>query len=172
MDFSILYDEKKELFSIGYDIEAEKLQDVYYDLLASEARQTSFIAIAKGDIPQKHWFKLARSLTLVGDSRSLLSWGGTMFEYLMPLLIMKNYKNTLWDETYQTVEKGQRQYGDQRHVPWGVSESAFYAFDLQLNYQYKAFGVPKLGLKTGLIKDIVISPYASIMALGIDPLAL
>ncbi|MFY9176826.1 MAG: glucoamylase family protein [Caldicoprobacterales bacterium] len=171
MDFSVLYDEKKELFSIGYDIEAEKLQDVYYDLLASEARQTSFIAIAKGDIPQKHWFKLARSLTLVGDSRSLLSWGGTMFEYLMPLLIMKNYKNTLWDETYQTVVKGQRQYGDQRHVPWGVSESAFYAFDLQLNYQYKAFGVPKLGLKSGLIKDIVVSPYASIMALGIDPLA-
>ena len=171
MDFSVLYDEKKELFSIGYDIEAEKLQDVYYDLLASEARQTSFIAIAKGDIPQKHWFKLARSLTLVGDSRSLLSWGGTMFEYLMPLLIMKNYKNTLWDETYQTVVKGQRQYGDQRHVPWGVSESAFYAFDLQLNYQYKAFGVPKLGLKKGLIKDIVVSPYASIMALGIDPLA-
>ena len=84
---------------------------------------------------------------------------------------MKNYKNTLWDETYQTVVKGQRLYGDQRHVPWGVSESAFYAFDLQLNYQYKAFGVPKLGLKKGLIKDIVISPYASIMALGIDPLA-
>ncbi|NLI60079.1 MAG: glycosyl transferase [Clostridiales bacterium] len=171
MDFGALYDEKKELFSIGYDIEADELQDVHYDLLASEARQTSFIAIAKGDIPQKHWFKLARSLTLVGDSRCLLSWGGTMFEYLMPLLIMKNYNNTLWNETYQTVIKGQKQYGDQRHVPWGVSESAFYAFDLKLNYQYKAFGVPKLGLKTGLIKDIVVSPYASIMALTIDPLA-
>jgi cyclic beta-1,2-glucan synthetase len=171
MDFSTLYHEKRELFSIGYDIEAEELQDVYYDLLASEARQTSFVAIAKGDIPQKHWFKLARSLTLIGDSRGLLSWGGTMFEYLMPLLIMKNYKNTLWDETYQTVIKAQKQYGDQRHVPWGVSESAFYAFDLQLNYQYKAFGVPKLGLKKGLIKDIVIAPYASIMGLAIDPLA-
>lgn len=171
MDFGALYDEKRELFSIGYDIEADELQDVYYDLLASEARQTSFVAIAKGDVPQKHWFKLARSLTLVGDSRGLLSWGGTMFEYLMPLLIMKNYKNTLWDETYQTVIKGQRQYGDQRHVPWGVSESAFYAFDLQLNYQYKAFGVPKLGLKKGLIKDIVVAPYASIMGLAIAPLA-
>ncbi|NLJ41243.1 MAG: glycosyl transferase, partial [Clostridiales bacterium] len=171
MDFAPLYDNKKELFSIGYDVSADKLDDVYYDLLASEARQASFVAIAKGDIPQKHWFKLARSLTLVGDSRSLLSWGGTMFEYLMPHLIMKNYKNTLWDETYRTVLKGQRQYGDQRHVPWGVSESAFYAFDLQLNYQYKAFGVPKLGLKKGLLKDIVITPYASIMGLTIDPLA-
>lgn len=171
MDFTVLYNEKRELFSIGYDIEADELQDVYYDLLASEARQTSFVAIAKGDIPQKHWFKLSRSLTLVGDSRCLLSWGGTMFEYLMPLLIMKNYKNTLWDETYQTVIKGQKQYGDQKHVPWGVSESAFYAFDLQLNYQYKAFGVPKLGLMTGLIKDIVVAPYASIMGLAIDPLA-
>ncbi|HZJ82927.1 MAG TPA: glucoamylase family protein, partial [Clostridia bacterium] len=171
MDFIPLYNDKKELFSIGYDVEANKLQDAYYDLLASEARQTSFIAIAKGDVPQKHWFKLARSLTLIGDYRGLLSWGGTMFEYLMPLLIMKNYDNTLWDETYHTVIKAQRQYGDQRHVPWGVSESAFYAFDLQLNYQYKAFGVPKLGLKTGLIKDIVISPYASIMGLAIDPMA-
>lgn len=171
MDFGALYDKKKELFSIGYDIEAGELQDVYYDLLASEARQTSFVAIAKGDVPQKHWFKLARSLTMVGDSRSLLSWGGTMFEYLMPLLIMKNYRNTLWDETYQAVLMGQRQYSDQRHLPWGVSESAFYAFDLQLNYQYKAFGVPKLGLKKGLIKDMVVAPYASIMGLTIDPRA-
>ena len=94
-----------------------------------------------------------------------------MFEYLMPLLIMKNYRNTLWDETYQAVLMGQRQYSDQRHLPWGVSESAFYAFDLQLNYQYKAFGVPKLGLKKGLIKDMVVSPYASIMGLIIDPQA-
>ena len=171
MDFKVLYDDKKELFSIGYDVESGELSKSYYDLLASEARQTSFIAIAKGDVPQKHWFKLGRPLTLIGDLRGLLSWSGTMFEYLMPLLIMKSYSNTLLDETYHTVVEAQKQYGEQRRVPWGVSESAFYAFDLHLNYQYKAFGVPKMGLKRGLVNDIVITPYASVMALMVDPVA-
>jgi len=171
MDFRLLYDEKKELFSIGYNVEDGSLTKSYYDLLASEARQTSFIAIAKGDVPQKHWFKLGRALTLIGDSRALLSWTGTMFEYLMPLLIMRNYDYTLLDETYTAVVKGQKQYGEQRHVPWGVSESGFYGFDLQLNYQYKAFGDPRLGLKRGLINDMVVAPYATLLALPIDPVS-
>lgn len=171
MDFKALYDENMELFSIGYDVESGELSKSYYDLLASEARQTSFIAIAKGDVPQKHWFKLGRPLTLIGDLRGLLSWSGTMFEYLMPLLIMRSYNNTLLDETYHTVVEAQKQYGEQRRVPWGVSESAFYAFDLHLNYQYKAFGVPQMGLKRGLVNDIVITPYASVMALMVDPVA-
>ena len=140
------------------NVEEGQLSKVYYDLLASEARQTSFIAIAKGDIPQKHWFKLGRALSLVGDLRVLVSWSGTMFEYFMPLLIMKKYENTLLDETYTAVVKAQKQYGEQHRVPWGNSESGFYAFDLHLNYQYKAFGVPKLGLKRGLVNDLVVAP--------------
>lgn len=169
MDFRLLYDEKRELFSIGYNVEEGQLTKSYYDLLASEARQASFIAIAKGDVPQKHWFKLGRSLTMIGDQRVLLSWSGTMFEYLMPLLIMRNYDYTLLDETYTAVVKGQRQYTEQRHLPWGISESGFYAFDLHLNYQYKAFGIPQLGLKRGLVNDLVVTPYATLLALPIDP---
>jgi len=171
MDFNLLYDKKKELFSIGMNVEEEQLSNVYYDLLASEARQTSFIAIAKGDIPQKHWFKLGRALSLVGDLRVLISWSGTMFEYFMPLLIMKNYENTLLDETYTAVVLAQKQYSEQHRIPWGSSESGFYAFDLHLNYQYKAFGVPKLGLKRGLVNDLVVAPYATFLALQVDPLA-
>ncbi len=168
-DFSLLYDEKRELFTIGFNVEEGQATKSYYDLLASEARQASFIAIAKGDVPQKHWFKLGRSLTLAGNLRVLISWSGTMFEYLMPLLIMRNYDNTLLDETYSAVVQVQKQYTDQRHIPWGISESGFYAFDLHLNYQYKAFGVPQLGLKRGLINDLVIAPYATMLALPIEP---
>jgi cyclic beta-1,2-glucan synthetase len=169
MDFSLLYHEKKELFAIGYNVEDGELSKSYYDLLASEARQASFVAIAKGDIPQKHWFKLGRSLSLTGDLRVLISWTGTMFEYLMPLLIMKSYDNTLLDETYTGVVRVQKQYAEQFRLPWGASESGFYAFDLHLNYQYKAFGVPSLGLKRGLVKDLVIAPYATMLALIIEP---
>ena len=171
MDFKLLYDEKKELFAIGMNVEEGQLSKAYYDLLASEARQASFIAIAKGDIPQKHWFKLGRSLSLVGDLRVLTSWTGTMFEYLMPLLIMKNYDNTLLDETYTAVVRAHRQYGEQNRLPWGNSESGFYAFDLHLNYQYKAFGVPKLGLKRGLVNDLVVTPYATALALPVEPVS-
>jgi cyclic beta-1,2-glucan synthetase len=169
MDFSTLYDEKKGLFSIGYNIKEGSLSNSYYDLLASEARQTGFIAIAKGDVPQKHWFRLSRPLAVLNERRVLLSWGGTMFEYCMPLLLMKNYEYTLLDETYSAVVEAQKMFGDQRHVPWGVSESGYYAFDLNLYYQYKAFGVQKLGLKSGLSKDTVISPYSTCLALLIDP---
>jgi cyclic beta-1,2-glucan synthetase len=170
MDFKLLYDEKRELFSIGYNVEEGQLTKSYYDLLASEARQASFIAIAKGDIPQKHWFQLGRPLALVDNVRVLISWSGTMFEYLMPLLIMKNYENTLLDETYGAVVRGQKQYAERYRLPWGISESGFYAFDFHLNYQYKAFGIPRLGLKRGLVNDIVVAPYASVLALPVEPL--
>ncbi|WFD11662.1 GH36-type glycosyl hydrolase domain-containing protein [Tepidibacter hydrothermalis] len=167
-DFTKLYDVEKDLFSIGYDIDSNKLTNSYYDLLASEARLTSYIAVAKKQIPQKHWFKLGRSLSIVDGYRGLVSWTGTMFEYFMPPLIMKNYTNSLLDETYNTVIRAQKKYGTKRDVPWGTSESGYYKFDMDLNYQYKAFGVPDLGLKRGLSKDMVISPYSTVLALLFD----
>ena len=170
MDFKVLYDEKKELFSIGYNREEGQLTNSYYDLFASEARHTSFVAIAKGDIPQRHWFKLGRPLTMIGNKRALVSWSGTMFEYLMPFLIMKVHNNTLLSETYISVVKSQKLYGDEKSIPWGMSESGYYAFDLNKSFHYKAFGVPQLGLKRSLSDDLVVTPYASIMALGIDPI--
>src|SRR5680860_454188 len=168
-DFRPLYDETRQLFSIGFRVAESMLDKSYYDLLASESRQASFIAIAKRDVPHNHWFKLGRSLTLVKGKRSLVSWSGTMFEFLMPLLVMRNYGETLLDETYRSVVEVQRKYGVEHNVPWGISESGFYAFDPQLNYQYKAFGVPGLGLKRGLIQDLVIAPYASFLALMVSP---
>ncbi|MBI6873201.1 GH36-type glycosyl hydrolase domain-containing protein [Clostridium aciditolerans] len=167
-EFRMLYNKKRQLFSIGYDVEKDRLDNCFYDLLASEARQASFVSIAKGDIEQEHWFKLGRSITSMGKSKGLVSWSGTMFEYFMPLIIMKSYPNTLLGETYKAVIKGQKKYGKERGVPWGISESAFYYFDVNLNYQYKAFGVPGIGLKRGLMNELVISPYSTIMGLLID----
>lgn len=169
MDFRPLYNKKQDLFAIGYSKEEEKLTDSYYDLLASEARLISYLAICKGEAPKRHWFKLGRALALAGKEKGLVSWTGTMFEYLMPPLVMKHYENTLLAETYQTVLHAQESYGKQRNVPWGTSESGYYGFDLHLNYQYKAFGVPDLGLKRGLIDDMVVSPYSSLLALPFDP---
>ncbi|QXM05338.1 GH36-type glycosyl hydrolase domain-containing protein [Crassaminicella indica] len=167
-DFTELYDTKQNLFSIGYNVKEENLVNSYYDLLASEARLTSYIAIARKEVPKKHWAKLGRALSVVDGYRGLVSWTGTMFEYFMPPLIMKSYQNTLLDETYGTVIKAQKKYGQKRNVPWGTSESGYYAFDINLNYQYKAFGVPDLGLKRGLIHDMVISPYSTLLALPFD----
>jgi len=168
--FLPLYDPKRQLFYIGYDAEKNKFSKSYYDLLASEARQASYIAIARGEIDVKHWFKLGRRFTMVEDYRGLVSWTGTMFEYLMPLLIIKNYENTLMDETYKFVIAAQKRYGKRRNIPWGVTESAYFDFDMNLNYQYKAFGVPELGLKRGLVNDMVVAPYAVILAFLVDPL--
>lgn len=167
-DFSMLYDEKRQLFSIGYDVNRDSIGNCYYDLLASESRQASFIAIAKGDVEQLHWFKLGRALTFMFKNKGLVSWSGTMFEYFMPLLIMKSYPNTLLNETYKAVIDGQIKYCKDRKIPWGISESAFYNFDINLNYQYKAFGVPGIGLKRGLSNELVVSPYSTILALQID----
>lgn len=168
-DFTPLYDERRHLFSIGYSVEDEKLTNSFYDMLASEARLASYIAVARREVPKKHWFKLGRALSLVDGYRGLVSWAGTMFEYMMPVLVMKNYYNTLLDETYATVIWTQKRYGQKRGVPWGTSESGFYAFDRLLNYQYKAFGVPDIGLKRGLIKDMVVSPYSTFLALPFEP---
>lgn len=169
--FNPLYNEQRQLFYIGYNLEEMKPTNSYYDLLASEARQTSYLAIARGEIPPKHWSMLGRSLTVVNRFKGLISWSGTMFEYLMPLLIMRSYKNTLLDETYSFVVKSQMKYGKERNVPWGTSESAYNALDISLNYQYKAIGVPWLGLKRGLAEDVVIAPYATLLALMVDPKA-
>ncbi len=166
--FAPLYDNKKELFSIGYFVEDNKMVNSYYDLLASEARIASYIAICRGEVPKKHWYKLNRSLVLWDGYRCLASWTGTMFEYLMPILVMKNYKNTLLDESYKTAIRAQREYSSKKGLPWGISESGFFAFDVNLNYQYRAFGLPQLGFKRGLKEDLVISPYASILALNLD----
>ncbi|MEI7834134.1 MAG: glucoamylase family protein, partial [bacterium] len=169
MDFKLLFDEKRQLFHIGFQVEVAKLDDAYYDLFASEARLASFIAIAKGDVAEKHWFRMGRQLTQSGDMRALLSWSGTMFEYLMPLLVMRNYPGTLLDETYTAVVRRQQQYGVEVGLPWGVSESGFNARDQQFNYQYLAFGTPGLGLKRGLAADRVVAPYATVLALAVDP---
>ena len=169
MDFSFLFDVERKLFTIGYNVTASRADDSYYDLLASEARLASFVGIAKGDVPQQHWFRMGRALTKVDHGRALISWTGTMFEYLMPLLVMRNYPNTLLSETYQTVVQRQIEYGEERGVPWGISEAAYNVRDLHLNYQYGPFGVPGLGLKRGLIEDLVVAPYATMLAAEINP---
>ncbi|MFT8315411.1 MAG: glucoamylase family protein [Clostridium sp.] len=168
-DFKIVFDSRRQLFSIGYDMEANKISNCYYDLLASESRQASFVAIAKGDVEQSHWFKLGRSMSFMGKGKGLVSWSGTMFEYFMPMLIMKNYEDTLLNETYKSVIEGQRKYIKDRKIScWGISESAFYKFDIASNYQYKAFGVPGIGLKRGLMDELVISPYSTVLAMQQD----
>ncbi len=169
MDYDFLYDKSQRLLAIGYNVDDHHRDNSFYDLLASEARLTSFVAIAQGKIPEESWFALGRRLTTTGDTSVLLSWSGSMFEYLMPLLVMPNYENTLLDETYRgTVEK-QVEYGRQQGIAWGVSESCYNLVDNSLTYQYRAFGVPGLGFKRGLGQDLVIAPYATVMALMIDP---
>ncbi len=169
MDFGLLYNASRELFSIGYNVSERRLDASFYDLLASEARLASFIVIAQGTFGQSHWFALGRLLTSAGSVPALLSWSGSMFEYLMPLLVMPNYENTLLDRTYHAVVRRQIEYGRQRRVPWGISESGYNTMDLHKTYQYRAFGVPGLGLKRGLAEDLVIAPYASALALMVEP---
>ena len=165
-DFSKLYDETKSLFSMGYDFRENVFVDSYYDLLASEARQASFIAIAKRDIPYKHWFNLGRTLTTVNSKKGLISWAGTMFEYFMPTIVMPSYRYTLLDETYDFCIYSQKEYAKKLKIPWGMSEAAFNLMDLNYNYQYKAFGIPWLGVKRGLKDEIVVSPYSSILSIS------
>ncbi len=171
MDFSFLFDETRKLFSIGYRGTDGTLDPNCYDLLASEARLTSFIAIAKGDVPPSHWFRLGRALTPVGRGSALISWSGSMFEYLMPALVMRSPSDSLLSQTYEQVVLRQIEYGAERGVPWGISESAFNARDIDFTYQYSSFGVPGLGLKRGLSEDLVIAPYATALAAMVDPSA-
>ena len=169
MEFDFLYDRAYDLLTIGYSAAERRADPSCYDLLASEARLTSFVGIAMGYLPQEHWFALGRLLTSSGGEPVLLSWGGSMFEYLMPLLVMPTYDDTLIDRTYKAVVAKQMEYASQRGVPWGISESGYNTTDAQMNYQYRAFGVPDLGFKRGLADDLVIAPYASVMALMVAP---
>lgn len=169
-DFSYLYDDEKRLFSIGFNIEENKLTDSYYDLLASEARQASFVAIAKHDVPSKHWQNLSRTLTVNHGYKGLVSWSGTAFEYLMPNVNIRKYEGSLLDESCKFMLMSQKEYARRLGIPWGISESAFNLKDLNSNYQYKAFGIPWLGLKRGLADEMVVSSYGSILALQDEPL--
>jgi cyclic beta-1,2-glucan synthetase len=171
LEYEFLYDRARHLLAIGFSVADHRLDASFYDLLASEARLASFVAIAQGKLPQDHWFSFGRQLTTSHGRPALLSWSGSMFEYLMPLLVMPTYDGTLLDETYRAVVERQIAYGRERSVPWGVSESGYYKTDAQLNYQYRAFGVPGLGFKRGLADDLVIAPYASALALMVAPRA-
>lgn len=168
-DFSYLYSKKNRLFSIGFDITNNILNDSYYDFLASEARQSSLIAIAKKDVKYKHWINLSRTLTSINGYKGLISWSGTAFEYLMPNLIMDIPEGSLIDESCEFAKEIQKKYANRMQVPWGISESAYCLKDLQGNYQYKAFGIPGLGLKRGLEDELVVSPYSSILFLEYEP---
>ena len=165
-DFSVLFDKKQQIFSIGFNIEENKLTDSYYDLLASEARQASLVAIAKKDVPSKHWKYLSRTLTSLGRYKGLISWSGTAFEYLMPSINIPRYEGSLLDESCKFMLMSQIEYAKELNIPWGISESAFNLKDLKSNYQYKAFGIPWLGLKRGLADDLVVSAYAGILAIN------
>jgi cyclic beta-1,2-glucan synthetase len=167
-ELEFLYDPGRRLLSIGYNVTEHRVDGTYYDLLASEARVASFIGIAQGKLPQEHWFSLSRILTSIHGHAALLSWSGSMFEYLMPLVFMPTHRSTLMDETYMAVVRRQIEYGKEREVPWGISEAGYSKTDAQLNYQYSAFGVPGLGFKRGLGDELVIAPYASVMALMVD----
>ncbi|MBW2472262.1 MAG: cyclic beta 1-2 glucan synthetase, partial [Deltaproteobacteria bacterium] len=169
MEYGFLYDKESRLLSIGYNLDERQLDASYYDLLASEARLGVFVAIAQGQLPQESWFALGRLLTSAGREPILLSWSGSMFEYLMPQLVMPTYDHTLLDQTAQAAVTRQIEYGEQRGLPWGISESGYNKVDVHQNYQYRAFGVPGLGLKRGLAEDLVVAPYASALALMVAP---
>ena len=171
MDFSFLYSPQRRLFHIGYNLDLEKLDDNYYDLLASEARLASYLAIARGDVPQEHWLQLARPITRLDGHLVLLSWSGTMFEYLMPDLLMMRTQGSLLEQSCRGAVQWQAAYGRQLRLPWGVSECGYYHFDAAQNYQYRAFGVPGLGFKRGLGDDRVVAPYAACLAVAYDPAA-
>ena len=169
MDFRFLIDQERKLFAIGFQHATHALDVSYYDLLASEARLASFIAVAKNDVPAEHWFHLGRTLTYAAGAPALVSWSGSMFEYLMPVLVMRSFPHTVLSQTYEGAVSRQRTYGAERRVPWGVSESAYNVRDRNQTYQYRAFGVPDLALKRGLGRDLVVAPYASALAAMVTP---
>jgi cyclic beta-1,2-glucan synthetase len=169
INMRFLYDPERRLFSIGYNVSEGRLDSSYYDLLASEARLGSFVAIARGDIPVEHWFSMSRPYGAIDRRRVLLSWTGTLFEYLMPLIFQRSQANSLLDEAARDAVAIHIAYGRKRRVPWGISESAFADLDLNNTYQYRAFGVPELGLKRNLEEKVVVSPYATLLALNMAP---
>jgi cyclic beta-1,2-glucan synthetase len=173
MDFRFLFDPQHRVFYLGWHDDLGRLDQHRYDLLASEARIASLVAIARGHVPQNHWLYLSRPVVQVNGQRMLLSWNGSMFEYLMPDLLIRNYEHTLWDQSDRAAVHSQIDYARQaspnREIPWGISESGYYHFDANMNYQYRGFGVPGLGRKRGLGQDLVIAPYASLLALSLSP---
>jgi len=169
LDYSFLFEKSTNLMRIGFNVDEQRKDESFYDLLASEARLAVFVGIAQGKLPQESWFALGRLLTDSGGDPILLSWSGSMFEYLMPQLVMPTYENTLLYQTSLASVKRQIEYGEQRGVPWGISESGYNTVDTNLVYQYRAFGVPGLGLKRGLDEDLVIAPYATSLALMVTP---
>jgi len=169
VEYDFLYDKAQKLLTIGYNVTENRRDAGFYDLLASEARLGIFVGIAEGKLPQEAWFALGRQLTNAGGSSILVSWSGSVFEYLMPLLVMPEYENTLLDQTNKAMVQRQIEYGKQRSVSWGISESGYNMVDAHLNYQYRAFGVPGLGLKRGLGEDLVIAPYSAVMSLMVAP---
>ncbi|RWB72172.1 glucoamylase family protein [Mesorhizobium sp.] len=169
MDFSFLMRQERKLLSIGYRVEEHQLDESCYDLLASEARLTSLFAIAKGDLPTEHWFRLGRPIVEIGFQGALMSWSGSMFEYLMPPLVMKEPHGSILNQTSKLIIRRQIQYARSKNVPWGISEAAYNARDRELTYQYTNFGVPGLGLKRGLGQNTVIAPYATILAAQFSP---
>ncbi len=171
MEYEFLYDRTRHLLAIGYNVDDSRRDASFYDLLASEARLCIFVAVAQGQLPQESWFALGRLLTIAEGRPVLLSWSGSMFEYLMPLLVMPAYEGTLLDQTCQAAVARQIAYGDQCGLPWGISESGYATVDAAFNYQYRAFGVPGLGLQRGLGDNLVIAPYASVLALMVAPAA-
>src|SRR5581483_7943803 len=169
MDFTFLYDPSRELFAIGYNLETNQRDPNYYDLFGSEARLTSYIAIALGQAPERHWFRLGRPLTRVNNRPALLCWGGSLFEYLMPTLFLPDYPHTLLDDTYHAVIMRHMQYARAHGTPWGFAEAGYYAFDFQFNYQYKMFGVPDLSLRREITQELVVAPYATFLAMRYAP---
>ncbi|MGD9643216.1 MAG: glucoamylase family protein [Elusimicrobiales bacterium] len=169
VEFEFLYNRGAHLLSIGYNVSEHRLDTGCYDLLASESRLCSYVAIAQGKLPQKHWFLLGRLLSRYGGDPVLVSWGGSVFEYLMPLLVMPAYEGTLLERTYRAMVACQAEYGRDNGIPWGMSESGYNKLDAALAYQYRSFGVPVLGFKRGLSEDMVVAPYASVLALMVEP---
>jgi cyclic beta-1,2-glucan synthetase len=168
MDFGMLTDKRRKLLSIGYDIAQQQLSKSCYDLLASESRTAAFIAVAKSEVVQETWFRLGRQHTLCEGENVLISWTGTMFEYLMPVIWMKSHPQTLLDRTVRSAVRAQKSYATKRRVPWGISEAAYSKTDQDGNYQYAAFGVPGLALNVARAGSLVVSPYSSCLALMID----
>ncbi|MFP3855141.1 MAG: glucoamylase family protein, partial [Anaerolineales bacterium] len=171
VDLKFLYDRDRRLFAVGYKLSEHRFDQSYYDMLASEARLGSFVAIARGDIPVEHWLSLTRPYGSRGRQRVLMSWTGTMFEYLMPHLLQRTFPNSLLDKAAREAVQLHIEYGRERGVPWGISESAYGDLDFNRTYQYRAFGVPWLGLKRGLEDDLVIAPYATMLAMMVRPKA-
>jgi cyclic beta-1,2-glucan synthetase len=171
IDFRFLFHDTRKVFHIGYNVTDERLDDSYYDLLASEARMASLFAISMRQVQPEHWLHLARPQTRVNGAEALLSWSGTMFEYLMPVLLLRAYPDTLLRQSDEAAVTTQMAYAQEKGVPWGISESGYYAFDAHQNYQYRAFGIPDLAFKRGQAADLVVTPYASLLALSIRPQA-